>query len=73
MIRPEGHILDISLLNRISQFTCVAEFVGLKTIELIQSINSTQGDVTLWKFKANSQYTLLHCYTASISMIFNNC
>jgi hypothetical protein len=45
----------------------------LKTIELIQSINGTRGDVTLWKFKANSQYTLLHGYTASISMIFYNC
>ncbi len=31
------------------------------------------GDVTLWKFNENTQYFSLHCYTASISMLFNNC
>ncbi len=60
-------------MDGVSQFTCVAEFVALKTIELSQSIIGTRGDVTLWKFKANSHYTRLHCYTASISMIFYDC
>ncbi len=64
--------LDIALLNGVSQYSCVAEFVGSKTIKLIQSIDRTQGNVTLWKFNENSWCILLPCYTASISMLFNS-
>ena len=46
---------DIVLLNEVSQYTCVAEFVGWKIIESNQSINRTQGDVTLWKIHEHSR------------------
>ena len=42
--------MEIALLDGVSQYSCVAEFVGSKTIEFIQSIDGTRGDVTLWKF-----------------------
>ncbi len=46
---------DIVLLNEGTQYTCVAEFVGSKTIEPKQSIEGTQGDVTLWKIHEHSR------------------
>ncbi len=63
--------MDIILLNECSQYTWLAESVGLKTIKLINQRN------TRWCHTGKSMTTLnmffLHCYTASILMHLNNC
>ncbi len=66
--------LGIVLLNGVFQCSCVTEFVGSKTIVLIQSIyrnrRNTNDTVEIqWKHSI----FFVHCYTASISMLFNNC
>jgi hypothetical protein len=61
---------DSVLLTEGSQYTCVADFVGWKTIELKQPITRTQCDVRRRKIHKHSFF---HCHTTSISMYFNNC
>ncbi len=69
--------LDIVLLNGVSQCSCVAQFVGSKTIVLIHSIDGNRRNTNeVMSHCGHSMRTLnffLHCYTASISILFNNC
>jgi hypothetical protein len=62
---------SVCLLNEGFQYTCVAGFAGSKTIELNQSVKGILGDVTLWKSTSTFDVFFLHCYTTSISILFN--
>ncbi len=69
-----GHCLaEWSFSMQLCSRICWVEDNRIDSIDRRKSTENERDDVTLWKFNENTQYFLLHCYTASISMLFNNC
>ncbi len=68
-----GHYLaEWSFSMQLCSRICWFEDNRIDSIDRRRSTEHERGDVTLWKFNENTQF-ILHCYTASILMLFNNC